>query len=162
MQEQLIIIKRQFKLINKQVSTNYPYETGGFFGGRKGVILGIYPIANSNIGPEAETAFAINGNDLLAACQFFKANSLEIMGNYHSHPRGSARPSGQDMKHFVGDGLGRYQLIISIKPAIKNKNTFVVKYGIYFCPSNRETIPLQLKVIADKNIKEYLRKRPYE
>lgn len=164
MTQELVIIKRQFKIINQQIVDNYPYETGGFFGGKGNMILGVYPIANMNYGSEAKKTFSISEDDIYYAQRFFKDNNLNIIGMYHSHPNGAAMPSKQDMVHLVGDKFGRHHLIVSIKKhnllkkkfnVPKDDPAFQVGVGLWYCPSHKEKIQINLKIIENSHIGYY-------
>lgn len=163
--DQLIIIKRQFKLINQQVVDNFPHETGGFFGGKDNLILGVCPIANINSGEKAKNNFSMTEDDIYYAQSFFKANGMQIMGMYHSHPNGAPMPSAKDMTHLVGDKFGRHHLIVAIKEHTtmrkkfrvhKEEPAFQIRLGLYYCPSHLQKITRKLKIIEDSHIKSYL------
>ncbi|HAR62952.1 MAG: hypothetical protein DKM50_04015 [Candidatus Margulisiibacteriota bacterium] len=163
--QQLILIKRQFKLMNQQVVENYPSETGGFFGGLDNVILGIFPLANKYTGLKAKDTFSITEDDIYFAQKFFKDAKLQIMGMYHSHPNGAPAPSDQDMTHLVGDKFGRHHLIVSIKPhnllkqkfnVSKNEPAYQIRVGLYYCPSHKQKIPIELKIVEDSAVHHYI------
>lgn len=162
----LIIIKRQFHILNEQIINGYPNETGGFFAGKNNIILGVFPIANRRDSASgAQTTFSINEDDIYFAQKFFKDNQLNIMGMYHSHPNGLPIPSAKDMTHLVGNAFGRHHMIIAIKPhnqlkkkfnVSRNEPAYQIRLGLYYCPSHREKIPIELKIIENNRINEYL------
>ena len=53
-------------------------------------------LASENAAPQPETRFEIPPEVLLSAQQGARRQSLEVVGYYHSHPRGSAAPSKKD------------------------------------------------------------------
>ena len=86
-----------------------PYETGGFLGGKDGVICGLLPTFNKDW-DENTDVFAITDDDLVRAHAFFKKHDLSYYGVYHTHPKGVAYPSPAD----IATGQ-RYHFIISYK-----------------------------------------------
>lgn len=102
------ITQRQYDIIIKQVQTNYPFESGGFIGGTDFIIKAILPIFNKDESNKQDV-FGLNHDDLNRAYQFFSKHQLDYYGIYHSHPKGPAIPSEQDLKH-----IQRYLFIISL------------------------------------------------
>lgn len=162
----LIIIKRQFHLLNEQIMNAYPDETGGFFAGKDDLILGIFPVQNRrDSAGGAATKFSISEDDIYFAQKFFKDNQLKIMGMYHSHPNGVPIPSEKDMSHLVGEAFGRYHLIVGITPhnALKRKfnvakqePAYKIRVGLFFCPSSRQKIAVPLKIVENSQIHQYM------
>ncbi|MCP4049738.1 MAG: hypothetical protein GY730_03420 [bacterium] len=103
------ITRRHYDLIIKQVLTNYPQESGGFVGGKDGLIKGVLPVHNQYLFARHDT-FAITSNDLLRAYSFFEKHGLDYYGLYHSHPKGVPYPSKQDLK-----SRQRYHFIIGLR-----------------------------------------------
>ncbi|NDC82301.1 hypothetical protein EB093_01365 [bacterium] len=104
-----LIVKRQYDIIIKQALDNLPQESGGFIGGRDNIILGIMPTVNQHLGNRTDT-FAVTSSDIQRAYDFFKKNGLTFFGLYHSHPKGIAYPSQEDI--LTGQ---RYHFIISLQ-----------------------------------------------
>ncbi len=76
-----------------------PEESCGFLFGQVGdssaKICKIMPVAN--VSPEnREVRFEIDGRDFLLAERLADTEKLELMGIYHTHLMGSARPSETD------------------------------------------------------------------
>lgn len=103
------ITERHHKIIIEQVQKNYPYESGGFIGGKDNVISAIYPVMNQDISNKTDV-FAIFPQDIERAHLFFNKHGLEYYGTYHSHPKGEAIPSKQDLSH-----IQKYLFIISLR-----------------------------------------------
>ena len=93
------ITKRHYDIIIKQVQQNFPYESGGFVGGKDNVITAILPSFNQDISNKTNV-FAITREDIDRAHLFFEKHGLEYYGTYHSHPKGPAIPSEQDLKNI--------------------------------------------------------------
>lgn len=49
-----------------------------------------------NVAPQPEHAFEIHPAALIAAYRAERAGGARVLGNYHSHPSGSAEPSARD------------------------------------------------------------------
>ena len=106
--DELRITERQYQIIVRQAIENLPRESGGFLGGNDDMVKGILPVFNKTIGDSTKT-FTLESDDFLRARTFFEKHNLEYYGVYHSHPKGVAEPSDQDLKHYQ-----RYLFIISL------------------------------------------------
>ena len=58
----------------------------------------------ANVHPQPERNFEIDPGALIAAHRAARAGGLELLGYYHSHPNGLARPSDTDRAMASGDG----------------------------------------------------------
>lgn len=103
------ITQRHYDVILKQAHDNLPKETGGFLGGHGRFIKGILPLFNMHLGNKTDT-FAYTQEDAVRSRQFFEKNGLEYLGVYHTHPKGTAEPSKQDLSH-----IQKYMFIISMR-----------------------------------------------
>ena len=103
------ITERHYNIILDQVKNNYPYESGGFIGGKDHVISAIYPVMNQDISNKTDV-FSIFPEDIERAHLFFNKHGLKYYGTYHSHPKGAAIPSEQDLSH-----IQKYLFIISLR-----------------------------------------------
>ncbi|MFA5879403.1 MAG: Mov34/MPN/PAD-1 family protein [Candidatus Margulisiibacteriota bacterium] len=106
--DELRITERQYQIIIRQAIENLPCETGGFLGGNEDMVKGVLPVFNKTIGDSTKT-FTLEPDDFLRARTFFEKHDLEYYGVYHTHPKGVAEPSDQDLKHYQ-----RYLFIISL------------------------------------------------
>lgn len=79
-----------------------PRECCGLLLGRGTRIEAIAPAANLASTPE--TRFEIDPAALIAAHRAARAGGAEVVGYYHSHPRGAPVPSAADRAHASGDG----------------------------------------------------------
>ena len=70
------------------------HECCGLMSGREGVIARIHPTPNALA---SATEYEIAPVELFAAMRAMRAESLELMGIYHSHPTGENRPSARDI-----------------------------------------------------------------
>ena len=78
MLDQFSITQRHYNIIIEQVQKNYPYESGGFIGGKDGVITAIFPVLNQDISNKTDV-FAIYPQDIERAHLFLKNMVLNIM-----------------------------------------------------------------------------------
>ncbi|MBL6722523.1 MAG: Mov34/MPN/PAD-1 family protein [Candidatus Margulisbacteria bacterium] len=106
--DEFSITQRHYEIIIDQVKKNFPYESGGFVGGKNGLISAIYPVYNQDISNKTDI-FAVSRDDIERAHLFFNKHALDYYGTYHSHPKGAAIPSKQDLSH-----IQKYLFIISL------------------------------------------------
>jgi len=131
------ITQKHYKILVKQGLDNLPYETGGFLGGKDGVIQGILPTFNKDW-DENKDVYMLYQEDLTRAYTFFKKHKLEYYCVYHTHPNGEAYPSQAD----ISTGQ-RFHAILSYKD-----NTF--QAFNCFRIDNNVPVQLPLKIIPDK------------
>ncbi len=72
-----------------------PLEVCGILGGINGVVTAAYRIANLDADPEH---FLMDPREQSAAFAELELSGLEITAFYHSHPRGPAYPSTEDVR----------------------------------------------------------------
>ncbi|MBX5465745.1 MAG: M67 family metallopeptidase [Clostridia bacterium] len=72
-----------------------PLEACGLVGGRDARALLFLPAANRLASP---TAYSIDPEELLWLFQRLEREGLELVGLFHSHPRGRAYPSATDVR----------------------------------------------------------------
>jgi desampylase len=79
----------------------HPAECCGLLLGKSGAIESILPAANVAADPLRH--FEIDPVTLLDAHRAARAGGPAVIGYYHSHPQGPARPSATDREHSTGD-----------------------------------------------------------
>jgi len=84
-------------------------ECCGLLLGRDDRLFELVPCANVAKNPERH--FELDPVELLSRHKAARDGGMPIIGYYHSHPNGLARPSATDMAQAVADG--RYWLIIA-------------------------------------------------
>ena len=99
------LTRRHYDIILKQGLDNYPEEVGGFLGGVDDQIKAIQPLFNQHLFNKTDT-FSFTQEDVLRAHEFFKKHKLNYYGLYHTHPKGVAYPSKEDIAtghkyHFI-------------------------------------------------------------
>jgi len=70
-------------------------ECCGLLAGRDGIITRVLPARNAL---DSATAYEIAPEELFRLMRQIRAENLEMMGIYHSHPRGENRPSARDIE----------------------------------------------------------------
>ena len=80
----------------------HPREACGILLGHGERISGF--IEARNVHPEPETRFEIDPQSLIDAHRSSRAGGPQIIGYFHSHPTGDARPSATDVEMAAGDG----------------------------------------------------------
>jgi proteasome lid subunit RPN8/RPN11 len=73
-----------------------PNECCGVLGGREIRVEHVYPVRN--VAPEARTRYEMAPGELWTARRQVRADGLEVLGFYHSHPRTAASPSTYDIE----------------------------------------------------------------
>ena len=90
----LILTRAQMFAMEKHVRTETPLEACGMLGGRAGVVECILPVKNA---AESRYRFRMEPKAQLKALEFIESEGLELLGIFHSHPRGPAVPSPTDI-----------------------------------------------------------------
>jgi proteasome lid subunit RPN8/RPN11 len=70
-------------------------ECCGLLAGREGIITTLFPARNVHANPA--TAYEIAPRELFQMMREIRARHLQLLGIYHSHPRGENRPSQLDI-----------------------------------------------------------------
>ena len=95
----LLFPKAQRKCLHAMVVAGYPHETCGVLIGRQDpeqtVVLRVVEARNRNI-DRAHDRYDLHPEDFMKADQSARAEGLEIIGIWHSHPDHPARPSETD------------------------------------------------------------------
>jgi len=134
-----VITQHQYDVIMRHLQESYPYEAGGILAGVNNEIRGVMPILNQDM-DNPKKSFGITSRDIERGYIFAKKNGLQFMGVYHSHPRGDAYPSDQDMKNNQ-----KYLFIISLKDRY---NPEFRAFGV----ENRVPIPIPIKIIDNRGV----------
>lgn len=89
--------------------TEAPFECCGLLFGQNDRIETLQ--LTKNVAPDPSREFEIDPSDLIAAEKHSRQGGLPIIGYFHSHPNGLARPSAHDVRMAAADG--RIWLIIA-------------------------------------------------
>ncbi len=135
------ITRRQYDIIMHQAQACYPQESGGFLGGREGVILGVLPTFNMHLYDRTNT-FAMTTDDFDRAARFFEKYKLDSYGVYHSHPKGIPYPSRQDLAHNQ-----KYHFIVGLADRY---NPELYAYEV----ENGEVIPVPIQIVDESLVEQ--------
>lgn len=104
---------------------NAGQEFCGFLAGRGGVITTVLPAPNALASP---TAFEIAPAELFRLVREMRAQELEHLGIYHSHPAGDNFPSPRDVERaFYPDVV---YFIVSAEPSMATPvRAFLIRDG---------------------------------
>jgi len=83
---------------------DYPFECCGLMLGRfesdgKKNVAETYPISNAREEEAKRNRFLIRPDELMRGEKYARANGLDVVGFYHSHPDDRAVPSKYDLDH---------------------------------------------------------------
>jgi proteasome lid subunit RPN8/RPN11 len=105
----------------EQARAELPNECVGLLAGRRqadvGVVVRHYPLVNALASP---VEFESEARGMFQADRDMRANDLEILAIYHSHPTSKPVPSRKDLQRNYSPGV--VNLIISLqtaKPAVR-------------------------------------------
>lgn len=71
-------------------------ESCGLLAGRDGIITTVFPATNAHANPA--TGYEIAPQELLRVMKKLREEKLQLLGIYHSHPRGENKPSPTDIE----------------------------------------------------------------
>jgi proteasome lid subunit RPN8/RPN11 len=131
------ITAKHYQTILKQGRDNYPEEVGGFLGGNDGLITGILPLFNKHLYNKTDT-FSFTSEDMTRAHEFCAKHGLQYYGLYHTHPKGIAYPSKED----IATGH-KYHFILSLR---EDSNPIFKAFFI----DNRVPFELPFSIVEDK------------
>jgi proteasome lid subunit RPN8/RPN11 len=94
MAELIRIVAVVLKGISAETARQPDMECCGLLGGQNGIITRTYPADNELA---SATAYEIAPRDLFRIVRQIRADGLELMGIYHSHPTGDNSPSPIDI-----------------------------------------------------------------
>ncbi len=98
----LILTSAAHAAIMEAAAQAHPNEACGILLGRGTVIHTALPAANVHADPACH--FEIDPAALVAGHKAARAGGPQVLGYYHSHPNGLARPSTTDRASASGDG----------------------------------------------------------
>lgn len=89
-------------LLESEAARAQPHECCGILFGKDRKVTKATPTAN--VHPQPHTHFEIDPQALVDAHRAARDGGPEVVGYYHSHPRGPAKPSEEDRSSAAGDG----------------------------------------------------------
>jgi proteasome lid subunit RPN8/RPN11 len=112
-------------LLLEEARANAREECCGFLAGRDGLITTILPAPNALASP---TAFEIAPVELFRLFRKIRAQRLELLGIYHSHPAGDNFPSPRDVERAFYPDIAHF--ILSLRPdAAQPVRAFMIRDG---------------------------------
>jgi len=136
----LYLKKKDYDIILQHAVRGLPNEACGLIAGTVNgdvkYIEKVYLLTNIDASNEH---FSMDPKEQLTAIKDMRANSLELLGNFHSHPESPARPSEED-KRLAYDSKANY-LILSLI----NKNEYVLK--AFLINENKDVIEETINIM---------------
>lgn len=119
----IILSKEQFDSLADHAKKVLPNEDCGLLGGTVSgdvkTVEKIYFLTNTDASPEH---FSMEPAEQFAAVKDMRSEGLQLLGNFHSHPKSPARPSEED-KRLVFDTKLSY-LILSLADDVATLKSF--------------------------------------
>ncbi len=124
----LKIVKEEYDRIIAHAVSGLPNEACGLVAGtREGedrIIYKAYCLNNTDMSPEH---FSMDPKEQFKAISDIRANALELLGNFHSHPATPARPSEEDIRLAFDPRL--IYIIVSLKDGAPVLKGFSIRQG---------------------------------
>jgi len=100
----ITIVEQQLTEMRQHGERDYPFECCGLMLGRfesngHKVVIETYPISNAREEEAKRNRFLIRPEELMRGEKYARAQSLDVVGFYHSHPDEPAVPSKYDLDH---------------------------------------------------------------
>lgn len=86
---------RIFRRMLAQAREGAPLEVCGILGGKGNAVSAIYPMSNADASHEH---FMMDPREQFSTVKKLRAEGLEMVAVYHSHPATPARPSEEDIR----------------------------------------------------------------
>ena len=125
MSEVVRISRGVFERLLSEARINPEIECCGLLAGRDGLISAVFPAKNTL---QSAKAYEIAPAELFAIFRRMRAEALEHLGIYHSHPQGENSPSSLDIERaFYPEAA---YLIVNPQPAaIRPIRAFRIRQG---------------------------------
>lgn len=94
-----MIVDARIEARLRELTAGAEVEVCGALVGTDSAIIEVWPLANRSA--HADRSFLIPAEDVLRVEQAAEARGLQVLGFYHSHPRGAAMPSPSDLRQAV-------------------------------------------------------------
>lgn len=96
------ISSRVIETLLQEARNAVPNECCGLVTGKPGLAEAVVPA--KNVHPHPATGFEIDPTTLLATHRNVRPEGRQIIGHYHSHPNGNAKPSPRDAARATQNG----------------------------------------------------------
>jgi proteasome lid subunit RPN8/RPN11 len=125
--ESLVRIRRQvFLEIANNAHRDAGLECCGLLAGSGGVITQAFPTENAAAHPSKN--YEIAPREIVRLLREFRAQGLEFLGIYHSHPKGENTPSPRDIE-FAYYSEAAYFIVSPLLDAAKPVRAFSIRDG---------------------------------
>ena len=121
----LKILQKDLDLIVEQARKEAPLEACGYLAGKDGAVTKVIPMTNADASSEH---FSFLPKEQFAALKKARAESLSLIGVYHSHPASPARPSEEDIRLALDPTVS--YLIVSLASDEPIAKSFIIIKGI--------------------------------
>lgn len=101
----LQVTSELFDALLAEAAAAHPRECCGLLFGDAGERRIDAQAPTANVHPQPETHFEIDPQALIDAHRAGRSNGPQLLGYYHSHPDGKARPSATDAAMAADDGM---------------------------------------------------------
>jgi proteasome lid subunit RPN8/RPN11 len=102
-----------------------PLEACGYLLGKDAIVASVLPLTNIDHSPEH---FSLDPKEQFSAVRQARAEGLEILAVYHTHPASPARPSEEDIKLAYDPNI--VYVIASLAPETKAIKAFRIIKGL--------------------------------
>ena len=117
----IILSKEQFDSLVEHAKKVLPNEDCGLLSGTilgdRRIVKKIYFLTNTDASPEH---FSMEPAEQFAAVKDMRSNGLQLLGNFHSHPKSPARPSEEDKRLAFDTELSYLILSLEAEPSLKS------------------------------------------
>lgn len=120
-------IRREIVAAMREDAAKAPaQECCGLLAGGDGIITHIFPATNAH--PNPATAYEIAPQELFRMMKKLREGKLQLLGIYHSHPRGENRPSPHDIEQAFYPNTP-YFILSPLPDAPQPVRAFVIRDG---------------------------------
>lgn len=117
----IILSKEQLDSLVEHAKKVLPNEDCGLLGGTVSgdvkTVEKIYFLTNTDASPEH---FSMESAEQFAAVKDMRSEGLQLLGNFHSHPKSPARPSEEDKRLVFDTKLSYLILSLEAEPSLKS------------------------------------------
>ena len=108
-----------------QAINELPNEACGLLGGRNNQVVKQFLLTNIDHSPEH---FSFDSAEQFQVLRSARADELEIIANYHSHPETPSRPSEEDIRLAYDPNI--LYLIVSLAAKVPVLKAFSIQNGV--------------------------------
>ena len=136
----IVLTSDQLEEIIAHVRREVPDEACGLLGGRDGRVARVYPMQNVVPGVRRLLAYRLEPEEQYRTFMEIESAGLELVGIYHSHPRGEAYPSTADI------GLAYYAGVVYLIVSLLHADEPVARA---FLIDGQEITETEIRIMRD-------------